>query len=107
MKVFGIGESRTGTTSLHYFLKAASLKSIHHYEWIFEEDSKWSKAGDGTRKGIFLNFLANAGYTSFTDHPTRSFYREIYQSHPDAFFINTIRDNSALEKSIVSYFGFD
>jgi hypothetical protein len=107
MKIFGIGESRTGTTSLHYFLKAASVKSIHHYEWIFEDSSSWNNAGDGSKKDVFLNFVATSGYAAFTDHPTRSFYKELLESYPDAFFINTVRDASSLERSITNYFGFD
>lgn len=107
MKVFGIGGSRTGTTSLHYFLKAASFKSIHHYEWINEDNSPWRQSNGATRKEIFLNFISSSGYTAFTDHPTRSYYRELFNSYPDAFYINTIREASALKKSIIKYFGFD
>ena len=104
MKVFCIGNSRTGTTSVHYFLKAAGYKSIHHYEWAIAQPEG---SGDDQERDAFIEFVANSGYNAFTDHPTRKYYKEIATAFPDAYIINTKRDRHALTLSVVNYFGFD
>lgn len=104
MKIFCIGNSRTGTTSLHYFLKAAGYKSIHHYEWAIAQPEG---SGDDQEKEAFIEFVTNSGYNAFTDHPTRKYYKEIATAFPDAYIINTKRDRHELTLSVVNFFGFD
>ena len=86
MKIFCIGDSRTGTTSLHYFLKAAGFKSIHHYEWVIEQSGA---SGADEKRNVFLAFIKESVYDAFTDHPTRQYYKEITNAVPDALIINT------------------
>ena len=104
MKIFCIGDSRTGTTSLHYFLKAAGFKSIHHYEWITKLPGVSS--ADEERDAV-LAFIMESSYEAFTDHPTRSYYKEITSVFPDALIINTTRSEKSLAASVSKYFGFD
>ncbi|MCP9834910.1 MULTISPECIES: sulfotransferase [unclassified Cyanobium] len=104
MKIFCIGNSRTGTTSMHYFLKAAGFKSIHHYEWAVKQQIEMSNKNETE---AILSYVANSGYEAFTDHPTRRHYKALSLAHPDAFFINTYRSTDLLRKSVSSYFGFD
>jgi hypothetical protein len=104
LKIFCIGDSRTGTTSLHYFLKAAGFKSIHHYEWVTQRPGVSS--ADEERDAV-LAFIMESSYEAFTDYPTRSYYKEITNVFPDALIINTTRSEKSLAASASKYFGFD
>jgi hypothetical protein len=104
LKIFCIGDSRTGTTSLHYFLKAAGFKSIHHYEWVIERSKAF---GADEERNAFLAFITESSYDAFTDYPTRRYYKEITSAIPDALIINTTRSEKSLASSASNYFGLD
>ena len=104
MKIFCIGDSRTGTTSLHYFLKAAGFKSIHHYEWVIERSGA---SGADEERDAFLAFVKESSYDAFSDYPTRQYYKEITSAIPGALIINTKRSKDSLAFSVSNYFGFD
>jgi len=104
LKIFCIGDSRTGTTSLHYFLKAAGFKSIHHYEWVIERSKAF---GADEERNAFLAFITESSYDTFTDYPTRRYYKEITSAIPDALIINTTRSEKSLASSASNYFGLD
>lgn len=103
-KVFILGDSRTGTTTLHKFLKLAGYSSIHYF---FKEsgvsepshvdfDANWIK---------LKAFIESGEYEVFSDYPLRSFYRELFESYPDAHFILSVRkDVSTWRNSMLGFF---
>lgn len=94
MKIFGIGLSKTGTTSLAHALEILGYKTrdypgIEHYS-----------AGDLT--SIDAGMLET--HDALTDTPIPSFYRELDARYPDAKFILTIRDAEGWLKSCKKQF---
>lgn len=91
-KVFVLGDSRTGTTTLHQFLIRAGYNSIHYY---FKE----SMVNEGCKTGLDENgviidnwvllkrFIENSDYNAFSDYPTRTYFSELMVEYPNAFFI--------------------
>lgn len=104
MKIFCIGDSRTGTTSFHYLLKAAGFKCIHHYEWVI---ARSGASGIDEERDAILAFISESSYDVFSDYPTRSYYKEITSAFPEALVINTKRSKKSLASSASNYFGFD
>jgi len=95
-KVFGLGLSRTGTTSLH----AAALllrKSTIHYP--VQISHKW----------ISGNFSTDATepFTFYTDTPVPAYFREFDNSCPNSKFILTIRDPDIWINSTEKFFEDD
>jgi 3'-phosphoadenosine 5'-phosphosulfate (PAPS) 3'-phosphatase len=94
MKIFGIGLSKTGTTSLAHALELLGYKTrdypgLVHYS-----------PGDLTSiDGSLLD-----AYDALTDTPIPSFYRELDARYPDAKFILTIRDGEGWLKSCKKQF---
>lgn len=94
MKIFGIGLSKTGTTSLAHALEILGYKTrdypgLVHYS-----------PGDLT--SIDASLLE--AYDALTDTPIPSFYRELDVKYPDAKFILTIRDAEGWLKSCKKQF---
>ena len=90
MKVFVLGESRTGTTSVHEYLTRSGLKSIHYFvpdAGVVEPIHKYRSVNWPKVK----NFIETSGYDAFSDYPTRMFHRELTDCFPDAFYILTVR----------------
>ena len=82
-KVFGVGLSRTGTTSLNAALELLGIKSIH-----FPEDKRTCDqllAGDYN-----LDILNN--YQAITDIVVAPFYPQFDVTFPGSKFILTVRD---------------
>jgi hypothetical protein len=75
MKIFGIGLSKTGTTSLTEALKKCGFSSRHYppYNKVLEFAKR---------------------YDSLTDTSVIPFYKQLDDIYPDAKFILTIRDMS-------------
>jgi hypothetical protein len=103
-KVFILGDSRTGTTTLHKFLKLAGYSSIHYFfkqsgvsePSHFDFDANWIK---------LKAFIESGEYEAFSDYPLRSFYRQLFKSYPDAHFILTVRkDVDTWRNSMLSFF---
>jgi hypothetical protein len=80
-KVFGIGLSRTGTTSLTEALRALGYKAVHCPLSIV--------AFNGG--GLKLNTAIVDQFDAFTDSPVARVYRELDQAYPGSKFILTTR----------------
>lgn len=94
MKIFGIGLSKTGTTSLAHALELLGYKTrdypgLVHYS-----------PGDLT--SIDAGLLDT--HDALTDTPIPSFYRELDARYPDAKFILTVRDAEGWLKSCKKQF---
>jgi len=92
--IFVLGDSRTGTTSVHRWLVDQGLRSVHYFvpdvpliEPLHRyRISNWPK---------LRSFLRESGYQAFSDYPVRAFFREIVEEFPDAYFILTVRRDLA------------
>jgi hypothetical protein len=93
-KVFGIGLSKTGTTSLHEALALLGYKSKHYPIEVLTLDSG--------RLGI--NFHQVMEYDALTDTPIARFYKELDLAFSGAKFILTIRDTDGWLKSCRRHF---
>lgn len=94
MKIFGIGLSKTGTTSLAHALDILGYKTrdypgIEHYS-----------AGD--LASVDAGLLE--AHDALTDTPIPSFYRELDARYPGARFILTVRDAEGWLKSCKKQF---
>jgi 3'-phosphoadenosine 5'-phosphosulfate (PAPS) 3'-phosphatase len=88
-KIFGIGLSKTGTTSLAHALELLGYKTrdypgITHY-----------RAGDLAS----VDLAMVDAHDALTDTPIPSFYRELDATYPNAKFILTVRDQAGWLKS--------
>jgi PAS domain-containing protein len=104
-KIFMLGDSRTGTTSLHEYMRTLGVSSIHYYPkeanvtepYHIDRAQKW----ENLRK-----FIVSGEYQAFSDYPTRFFFREIIETFPDAYFILSIRRSIVTWRaSMMKYFG--
>lgn len=103
-KVFVLGDSRTGTTTLHKFLESACYKSVHYF---FDQsgvhdpahidfDKNWEK---------LRNFINDSGFDAFSDYPLRAFYKQVCSSYPEADYILCYRkDIETWRKSMLRFF---
>lgn len=83
MKIFGIGLSRTGTTTLNYVLNQWGFNTIHYPT----EAQLWDSKNDGA-----------------TDIPVIPVYKKLDNRFPGSKFIYTTRDLENWLTSIVPYF---
>jgi hypothetical protein len=103
-KVFVLGDSRTGTTSLHKYLQSIGFNSIHYFfkESGITQPVHLDHLKNWEKLKLFIN---NDDYNAFSDYPTRSFYKELMEEFPDDYFVLTVR--SSIEKwkeSMVNFF---
>jgi len=94
MKIFGIGLSKTGTTSLAHGLAILGFKTkdypgLSHYS-------------SGDLASVDADLIDQ--YDALTDTPIPSFYRELDAKYPDAKFILTVRDKEGWLKSCKKQF---
>ena len=82
MKVFGIGLSRTGTTSLNTALNVLGYRSFH-----FPPMQK-------------IPSLLDQGWNAMTDSPIASTYPLLDRMYPGSKFILTVRDPLEWRKSV-------
>ena len=82
-KVFGIGLSRTGTTSLAQALNEAGINVIHY----------------ATNKEILFDVQGHGS----CDIPTTAHYKELDTNFPNSKFVYTIRDKDEWLVSIEKY----
>jgi len=85
-KLFGLGLSRTGTTSLHAAAVLMGMSAVH-YPLCY--------------RGLALHWLdgdfsptRTAPFRCYTDLPTPCFFRELDRSHPGSKFVLTVRDEA-------------
>lgn len=81
-KIFGIGLSKTGTTSLSEALNILGIKSIHKPRKEFLKEKE---------RGLPY-FSTLKGYYGFTDFPCWYIYKELDRLYPGSKFILTERD---------------
>lgn len=99
--IFILGDSRTGTSSLHSFLKALGFNSIHYY-MVEAKQEKQKRDENWINLKKFIN---ESTYNAFSDYPTRSFYKEIDCEYNNAkFILCTRRSIDIWKKSMESFF---
>lgn len=89
-KVFGIGLSRTGTTSLAHALSHLGYRTLH-----------WSQNG----KVIGWPELCDAD--AATDTPCSTQFEALYYTFEDSKFVYTVRDVEQWTESVKQYFGIE
>tara|TARA_Y100000994_G_scaffold244621_1_gene244787 strand:+ start:8719 stop:10230 length:1512 start_codon:yes stop_codon:yes gene_type:complete len=92
-KVFVLGDSRTGTSSLNAFLNAIGIPSKHYYVKEASQCSPDHEHRQGNLDNL-LSYIKNSGYSGFTDYPTRLYYQELHNAFPDAYFILSVRSST-------------
>ncbi len=123
-KVFGIGFSRTGTSSLNEALELLGYRSIH-FPIIMQNTSALAKVKYrinrwvqeiGFKKPLFENFVLGTSneavfkspgpdsFDAMTDLPVALFFRELDKAFPNSKFILTVRDEEAWLKSCEKFF---
>lgn len=95
-KVFCIGFSKTGTTSLDQALKALGYRVMGP---VGLNDKHIA------RDVLKLTLPIVEQYDAFADNPWPIIYRELDQHFPGSKFILTIRDSESWIKSAVDHFG--
>ncbi len=93
-KVFVIGLSKTGTTSLHAALERLGYRSIHNPEAMLRLD--------GEALSVATDFATS--YDALSDLPVAAFYRELDQAFPGSRFILTTRDEDSWLASCRNHF---
>ncbi len=84
-KIFGIGLSRTGGTSLHSALKRLGYRSYHHINFFHLYSL--------VKKDLSLNYEKVEKFDAIIDLPAVLNYKELDKKYPDAKFILTVREN--------------
>jgi len=96
-KVFGIGLSKTGTTSLYAALDRLGFRAGTYRDLRALCLDAWFR-GDFSEDPI-------RDYDALTDLPIGAFYRELDRRYPGSKFILTHRDRASWLESCRSYFG--
>jgi hypothetical protein len=97
-KVFSIGLSRTGTTSITVALGRLGWKTYHALIHL----AQYPKLGEVGGQARAVKRWSDA-FDAFTDIPTSTVYSELAELYPDAKFVLTTRDPDAWAKSMVSF----
>lgn len=84
-KVFGIGLSRTGTTTLSSVLAQMGLKSIHYCEFLMGDCPDWERCN---------------AWDALGDAPIPLYYQALDARFPDSLFILTTRDKTSWLRSM-------
>ena len=93
-KVFGIGLSKTGTTSLAKALNILGIRSIH-----FPHDDQ--TLAELQRGEYRLSILSE--YQGVTDTPVAPFFAQLDQAWPGSKFILTVRDKGSWLRSAAAH----
>lgn len=99
-KVFGIGLSRTGGTSLSNALTQLGLSAVH-----FPADSTTRKeiVNYLDRGGDWLELSILSDYDAISDTPICCVYRGLDAAYPNAKFVLTVRDEASWLRSCQAY----
>lgn len=100
-KVFGIGLSRTGTTSLATALNLLGLRACH---WPHDRVTQQELIDYHNGQSCFRLSVAEQ-YDAVTDTPVASVFRELSEVYPDSRFVLTIRDKESWLRSCEHFFG--
>lgn len=104
-KVFGIGFHKTGTTSLHVFLKILGYNGIHwpdrvqgvHYQKLC------IPALHDRNRIVDILMPVFSQYETFTDVPVPALYRELDQRFPGSRFILLERESEEWWESLARH----
>ena len=103
-RVFVLGDSRTGTTSLHRFFLDLGYNSIHYYNDLEGLSVPMYRDYDGNWQ-ILKKFYLTTSYNAFSDYPTRFYWKEIVDLFPDAYYILSMRKSiETWQESMSKYF---
>jgi len=97
MKIFCIGLSKTGTTSLTEALKILGYDAVHWYA----TKHAFRYTDDG---GIDIDWDFFERHDAFADTPIARIYPQLDERYPDAKFILTVRDVDAWLDSFADQF---
>jgi len=95
MRVFGIGLSRTGTSSLARALGMLGLRTMHFPSLRFFAGQFWG-----------LKRRELDGYDAFTDIPVIPVYKQLDRRFPGSKFVLTVRDMDPWLDSCEGYHRF-
>jgi hypothetical protein len=90
-KVFGLGLSKTGTSSLGEALNQVGIKTIHYYS----DEATCQEFQTSSYRLSILN-----DYQGIVDIPVVPYYAQLDKQYPGSKFIFTIRDKESWLKSI-------
>ncbi|AEG01893.1 sulfotransferase family protein [Methylomonas methanica] len=93
-KVFCLGWSKTGTTSLTEALRVLGLFSWHSAPWVVDAHYGNVISED------FINLSEIADYTAVSDLPICALFRELDQAFPGSKYILTVRPAEDWVKSV-------
>jgi Sulfotransferase domain len=91
-KVFGIGLSRTGTTSLTRALEWLGYRSVH---WPHDPTTQAELLHHYENPDSPLSLTVVENSDCVTDTPIASVYRELDRQYPGSYFILTTRDHDS------------
>ncbi|MBK1631361.1 hypothetical protein CKO31_11540 [Thiohalocapsa halophila] len=97
MKIFCIGLSKTGTTSLTEALRILGFDAVHWYA----TKHAFRYTADG---GIDIDWDFFERHDAFADTPIARIYPQLDERYPDAKFILTVRDIDAWLESFADQF---
>lgn len=97
MKVFCVGLSNTGTTSLTVALRTLGFDAVHWH--LTRHAYRYEDAG------IAINWPLFERYDAFADTPVARIFRELDAAYPQARFILTVRDPRRWLDSFEARFG--
>ena len=96
-RVFLIGSTKTGTTSLHDALKILGYRAVKLLNL---------KGWDHHGPDQYVKDLEKWKYNAFSDFPIghEDIYKKIDKTYPNSKFILTIRDSESLKRSYVNFY---
>jgi hypothetical protein len=100
VKIFCIGLSKTGTTSLTAALRALGFDAVHWYGT--KRAFRYTDADAG--EGIDIDWGFFERHDAFADTPIARIYPQLAGRYPDAKFILTLRDVDAWLRSFADQF---
>ena len=91
--IFVLGDSRTGTLSMHNYFLANGLRSKHYFMTeALQTEPIHLNIEENERH--FFEFLQKAEFDAYSDYPTRAFYQTLHREYPNAAFILTVRSST-------------
>jgi hypothetical protein len=102
--IFVLGDSRTGTLSLHNYFLRNNIRSIHYFIEESGNSLPLHLASEENEKKA-LDFIRTSDYQAFSDYPTRYFFKQLIAAYPNAYFILTVRESiDRWANSMTSFF---
>jgi hypothetical protein len=103
-KIFVLGDSRTGTLTLHRYFEALGIASVH---WYMKQSEQLKPPHEHLEQNWLRcrTFINSGIYRAFSDYPTRTYYLNLLKEYPDALFILSFRrDLETWKKSMLGFF---